>query len=97
MQEQQIVGATAAMETDGADLSNGRISPNGSPSPLLLRTPAAAAMLNTSVRTLRMWDAAGKIPQPIHIGRSTFWRADELRAWVAAGCPRRKDWLLMQS
>ena len=96
MQEQPIVNTTSTMETDGADLSNGRISPNGS-SPLLLRAPQAAVTCSVSIRTWRAWDAAGKIPQPIRIGRSTLWRTDELRAWVAAGCPRRKDWLLMQS
>ena len=83
-------------EATALDLNDSYAS-TGKPAALLLRTPAAAAMLNTSVRTLRMWDAAGKIPQPIRIGRSTFWRSEELRAWVAAGCPRRKDWLLMQS
>ena len=95
MQEQPILGTTSTMETDGADLSNGQISPDASP--LLLRAPQAAALLSTSVRTLRCWDAAGRIPQPIRIGRSTLWRSDELRAWAAAGCPRRKEWNMMQS
>ena len=60
--------------------------------PFLLRTHEAAAMCGKSQRTWRSWDAAGHIPQPIRIGRSTLWRADELRAWVAAGCPKRRDW-----
>ena len=63
-----------------------------STSPLLLRTHEAAALCGKSQRTWRTWDAAGHIPQPIRIGRSTLWRADELRAWVAAGCPRRREW-----
>ena len=67
------------------------------PQPLLLRAPAAAATCSVSPRTWQSWDAAGRIPQPIRIGRSTFWRVDELRAWVAAGCPRRKEWEMMQS
>jgi predicted DNA-binding transcriptional regulator AlpA len=60
--------------------------------PLLLRAAQAAALCNTSVRTWRAWDAAGKIPRAIHIGRSTYWRPDELKAWVDAGCPDRVLW-----
>ena len=64
---------------------------------LLLRAPEAAASCAVSTRTWRSWDAAGRIPQPVRIGRSTLWRLDELRAWVAAGCPRRKEWEDLQS
>jgi prophage regulatory protein len=60
--------------------------------PLLLNATSAAATCGKSLRTWRSWDAAGLIPRPIRIGRSTLWRADELRAWVAAGCPRRQEW-----
>jgi predicted DNA-binding transcriptional regulator AlpA len=49
-------------------------------------------MCGKSLRTWRTWDAAGWIPRPVRIGRSTLWRADELRDWVAAGCPRRTEW-----
>ena len=52
----------------------------------------AAAICGKSLRTWRTWDAAGWIPRPVRIGRSTLWRADELRDWVAAGCPRREEW-----
>ena len=64
--------------------------------PLLLRAPNAAALCSTSVRTWRMWNAAGKIPRPIRIGRSTYWRPNELNAWVAAGCPDRVTWEIIQ-
>ena len=60
--------------------------------PLLVTARTAAAMCGISLRTWRTWDAAGRIPQPIRIGRVTRWRVDELRAWVAGGCPRRKEW-----
>ena len=59
---------------------------------LLLKAPAAAVLCSVSLRTWRAWDAAGRIPLPVRVGRSTFWRADELRAWVAAGCPDRETW-----
>jgi predicted DNA-binding transcriptional regulator AlpA len=56
---------------------------------LLVTAAEAAALCGKSLRTWRTWDAAGRIPRPVRIGRSTLWRADELRAWVAAGCPPR--------
>ena len=64
--------------------------------PLLLRAPQAAALLSTSVRTLRVWNATGKVPRPIRIGQSIYWRPEELKAWVAAGCPDRVTWEAMQ-
>jgi predicted DNA-binding transcriptional regulator AlpA len=60
--------------------------------PLLVTAKTAAALCGKSLRTWRTWDAAGWIPRPVRIGRSTLWRADELRAWVAADCPRRVEW-----
>lgn len=62
------------------------------PVPLLLTARQAARTCGKSLRTWRTWDAAGWIPRPVRIGRSTLWRADELCDWVAAGCPRRAEW-----
>lgn len=60
--------------------------------PLLLTARQAAATCGKSLRTWRTWDSAGWIPKPVRIGRSTLWRAEELRNWVIAGCPRRAEW-----
>lgn len=60
--------------------------------PLLLTARQAATICGKSLRTWRAWDSAGRIPRPVRIGRSTLWRADELRQWVAAGCPGRQEW-----
>ena len=62
------------------------------PKTLLVSAKQAAELCGKSLRTWRSWDAGGLIPQPVRIGRSTLWRADELREWVAAGCPRREEW-----
>jgi predicted DNA-binding transcriptional regulator AlpA len=59
---------------------------------LLVNAKIAAAMCGKSLRTWRSWDSAGLIPRPVRIGRSTLWRVDELREWIAAGCPRRDEW-----
>ena len=70
-----------------------RLTPTASESePALLTAEQAAAICGKSARTWRSWDAAGFVPRPIRIGRSTFWRAEELRSWIEAGCPRRKEW-----
>ena len=63
---------------------------------LLLRAEDAAALCSTSTRTWRTWGTIGKIPRPIHIGRIPFWRYDELKAWVEAGCPNRTTWDAMR-
>ena len=65
---------------------------SGMPTPLLVSARTAAAMCEKSLRTWRTWDAAGWIPRPVRIGRSTLWRVEELKDWVTAGCPRREEW-----
>ena len=62
------------------------------PTVLLLTARQAASRCGKSLRTWRTWDAAGWVPRPVRIVRSTLWRADELRLWVEAGCPRRGEW-----
>ena len=61
-------------------------------SSLILTAAEAAAIFRKSARSWRNWDATGKNPRPIRIGRSTFWRPEELKAWLAAGCPDRETW-----
>jgi len=68
-----------------------REEPGGNP-PQLISASEAARLCGRSERSWRTWDAAGLIPQPVRIGRSTMWRRDELQAWIKAGCPRREEW-----
>jgi len=65
---------------------------NAPAAPLLLTARQADALCGKSERSWRAWDVAGKIPQPIRVGRSTLWRYEELRDWVNAGCPDREAW-----
>ncbi|TPW00840.1 MAG: hypothetical protein FD124_3889 [Alphaproteobacteria bacterium] len=78
------------------------------PDTLPLRSPAAppadagtalvvdarrlAALLCASLRTVRTWDAAGKLPKPLRIGGRCLWSIVEIRAWLAAGAPSRAEW-----
>lgn len=60
--------------------------------PALLIDIQAAALCGMSRSGWRKMDAAGRIPRAIKISRCCRWRADELHAWIAAGCPARVKW-----
>ena len=66
---------------------------NSNNSPLLLNAAEAAERCGCSVRTWRTWDRAGRTPPPVRIGRSLYWRPNELSGWVEAGCPDRATWV----
>ncbi len=60
--------------------------------PLLVDARKAASMCGIG-RTL--WydlGSAGRLPKPIRLGRRLLWRVDEIKAWIAAGCPGRSLW-----
>jgi hypothetical protein len=61
-------------------------------SPFLYNARDAAKACGVSVRTWRTWDLLGYIPQPVKIGRSLFWRIEEMVLWIEAGCPHREQW-----
>ncbi len=60
--------------------------------PLVVDARRLAAMLCAGVRTVRTWDAAGKLPKPVRIGGRVVWRVDEIHVWLAAGAPTRDEW-----
>ena len=64
--------------------------------PLLLGAKATATMLGIGKSLLWSLHSAGKVPQPVKLGKRTLWRRAELEAWMAAGCPNRDKWLAMQ-
>lgn len=51
-----------------------------------------AKLLSVSVRHVRRMDSAGKLPEPIHIGRCVRWKLSEIGSWCDAGTPDRKKW-----
>lgn len=61
-------------------------------SPLVVDARRLAVMLSAGIRTVRTWDAAGKLPAPVRIGGRVVWRVDEIRAWLDAGAPDRETW-----
>jgi predicted DNA-binding transcriptional regulator AlpA len=62
------------------------------PEPLLVPASVAGPMCGRSEPSWWRDHAAGRIPAPVRVGRSTLWRTAELRAWVEAGCPPRRAW-----
>ena len=61
--------------------------------PSLLDAAAAATALGVSRSQFWRLHSAGRLPMPVRLGqRCPRWRADELRAWTAAGCPDRETW-----
>jgi len=54
---------------------------------LLLKARDVAALCGVSVRTVWDWRAAGRLPQPINIGRLVRWRRKDIEDWIEAGCP----------
>jgi len=64
--------------------------------PLLVDARRLAVLLSAGVRTLRTWDAAGRLPAPLRIGGRVVWRLDEIRDWLDAGAPDRDEWVLIR-
>lgn len=60
--------------------------------PLVVDARRLAKLLCAGIRTVRTWDAAGKLPAPLRISGRVLWRVDEIRAWLAAGAPDRATW-----
>ena len=59
---------------------------------LLLNTKDAAALCGVTIKRWRTWNALGKIPAPLRIGKGLFWKQNELERWIEADCPARKHW-----
>ncbi len=66
------------------------------PTALLLDVNALAVLLSRSVPSLRRYDAAGRLPAPVRIGKAVRWRRSEIEQWIAAGCPDRRTWQIMR-
>jgi len=64
------------------DRDNGEIS-----EPVLITPAQVAKLLQISLRTLWRMRSGGQLPLPVRIGSSVRWRYDDLKKWIAAGCP----------
>ncbi len=64
---------------------------------LLLSATQVARTLGVSRSLLYEMKNSGRLPKPIRFGRRLVWSRDELRAWVAAGCPSQDRWAVVNS
>jgi excisionase family DNA binding protein len=58
--------------------------------PLLITAEELAHLINVSKRTLWRLRSAGDLPAPVRLGSTVRWRVEEIRAWIAQGCPSCK-------
>jgi predicted DNA-binding transcriptional regulator AlpA len=63
-------------------------------SPLALTAAQAGELLGIDASTVRRnaTPEVGSIPKPVKIAGAVRWRLDELRDWLAAGCPKAGEW-----
>lgn len=60
---------------------------------LLLTAEEAAVLLGVCKSMFWRLHSQGKVPLPVRLSaRVVRWRADELRSWIAAGCPHVTEW-----
>jgi predicted DNA-binding transcriptional regulator AlpA len=72
--------------------------PDDSANALLLSAQDVCDRLRIGLSHLHAMKRCGKFPlQPIRLGRAVRFRADELAAWIAAGCPTTDRWRAIQS
>lgn len=64
---------------------------------LAIDAAEVAKLLNVSLRHVNALNASGRLPRPIHLGRSVRWPRAELESWLAAGAPSREVWEQMRA
>ena len=57
----------------------------------LMTVREVAARLKVSTRQVWKLAASGRLPGPMRLGRSVRWRADDLAAFIAAGCDMQRS------
>lgn len=64
--------------------------------PQCLDARGVADALRVSVRSIRRLDDAGKLPEPLRLGGSKRWLAEDIHDWLRAGAPPRRQWSAMR-
>jgi predicted DNA-binding transcriptional regulator AlpA len=72
--------------------------PTTTTEPLAVSATGAARLLAISRTHLFDLAKTGRFgPEPVRLGRSVRYRVDEVRSWLAAGCPPRSKWQVMRA
>jgi len=57
----------------------------------LVDVVAVAERLSVSTRAIWKWQACGRLPVPVRVGRSVRWRSSDIDEWIERGCPSRSE------
>lgn len=63
-------------------------TPPNDEEPLLVPVRTVAKLLQVSTRTVWRMLSAGELIKPRRIGTIVRWHLNELKGWIADGCPR---------
>lgn len=64
--------------------------------PLAVAAKQAASMCGVSTAMWWKMKNSGRCPAPVKLGRRLLWRVEDLRQWVADGCPAPSAWKAAQ-
>jgi predicted DNA-binding transcriptional regulator AlpA len=59
--------------------------------PLLMPAAEAARLCGISEASWYRLKSAGMLPAPVKLGGRVLWRIEDLRLWIALGCPSRVE------
>lgn len=59
---------------------------------LAITASEVAALLGVSRAHVWRLNAAGRLPEPVRLGKAVRWLRSEIEAWLAAGAPDRDTW-----
>jgi predicted DNA-binding transcriptional regulator AlpA len=59
---------------------------------LTLSAADLARELRVSVKTITRMDQCGKMPAAVRVGHAKRWLRSTIVAWLADGCPSRREW-----
>lgn len=103
----QAQGETPAAQLAPIDPAKGAAPRHPRPrlAPMLLTLAQVAELTGDSPETVRRWNDTGKMPRPVYApsGRGTGaykrprFPAGEIREWINAGMPPRKEWEAMKA
>ncbi|MBL8826453.1 MAG: helix-turn-helix domain-containing protein [Planctomycetaceae bacterium] len=60
--------------------------------PLLVPAGDVAKMLEVSERTVWRLLSGGQLVHPVRLGGSVRWRVEDVKRWIADGCPKTGRW-----
>lgn len=83
--------AAAPPASIGASIRTNYQGSDADAEPLLATAADIAKMMRISSRTLWRLVSAKRVPEPLRFGGAVRWRVDDIKEWIAAGCPAQLE------